>query len=216
MQCPAQDDTVSQDKKYQKVKSVHMQPQDPKSYILWSRKLAIKCKIDHQKDQNVMLPHKPDTMVKMPGQAIQKKVLKNKNCSNVDMQPQMPSYSDEQVRKPVTKYKYTYQKHQEQVICQDKQSQKTEQTVCEGQESPCTQCCNRQPVKPGMKNKDVQSKEPTTETKLSLCNDKQCQSTRCFKKFTRSDNIQSPVRPKYTDDKNCQFIWPVKPKSPCS
>ena len=129
------------------------------------------------------------------------------------MQPQKPIYSDEQLKKPVTKCKYKYQKHQEQVICQDKQIQETEQTVCEGQESPSTQCCNRWPVKPGMKHKDVWSKEPSAETKSSLCSDKLCQSTRCFKKFTRSDNIQSPVRPKYTDDKNCQFMWPVKPKS---
>ena len=64
-----------------------------------------------------------------------------------------------------------------------------------------------------MKNRDVQSKEAATETKSSLCSDKHCPSTKGFKKFTRSDNIQSPVRPKYTDDKNCQFMWPVKPKS---
>ena len=127
------------------------------------------------------------------------------------MQPQKPSHSDEHLKKLVTKYKY--KKHQEQVICQDKQSQETEQTVCEGQESPSTQCCNRQPGKPGMKNKDMWSKAPATETKSSLCSDKQYQSTGCFKKFTISDNIQSPVRPKYTDDKNCQFMWPVKPKS---
>ena len=30
---------------------------------------------------------------------------------------------------------------------------------------------------------------------------------------SRSDNIQSPMRSKYTDDKNCQFMQPVKPKS---
>ena len=57
----------------------------------------------------------------------------------------------------------------------------------------------------------MQPQEPATETKSSLCNDKQCQSTRCLKKFTKSDNIQIPVRPKYTDDKNCEFLWPVKP-----
>ena len=98
-----------------------MQPQEPKSYILQSRKPAIKCKKE-QKDQNVMFPHKPATMVKKPGQATQKKVLKNKNCSNVDMWPQKLSYIDEWLKKPVTKYKY--KKHQEHVICQDKQSQK--------------------------------------------------------------------------------------------
>ena len=55
------------------------------------------------------------------------------------MQPQKPSYNDEQLKKPVTKYKY--KKHQEQVICQDKQSQETKQTVYEGQESSSIQCC---------------------------------------------------------------------------
>ena len=75
------------------------------------------------KDQSVMLPHRPATMVKKPGQATQKKVLKNKNCSNVNMQPEKLSYSDEWLKKPVAKYKY--KKHQEQVICQDKQSQET-------------------------------------------------------------------------------------------
>ena len=64
-----------------------------------------------------------------------------------------------------------------------------------------------------MKNKDVQSKAPATETKSSLCSDKQCQSTRCFTKFARSDSIQGPVKPEYTDDRNCHFMQPVKPKS---
>ena len=84
--------------------------------------------------------------------------------------------------------------------------------MCEGQENPSTQCCHRCPVKPGMKNKDMWSQKPATETKSGLCSDKQCQSTGCFRRFTKSDNIQSPVRPKYTDDKNCQFMWPVKLK----
>ena len=67
-----------------------------------------------------------------------------------------------------------------------------------------------------MKNEDVWSREPETETKSSLCSDKNCQSTRCFKKFTRCVNTKSPVRPKPSDDKNChsvQFMWPVKPNS---
>ena len=85
--------------------------------------------------------------------------------------------------------------------------------MCEGQGSSSTQPCDRQPVKPGMKNKAVWSKGPATETKSSLCSHKQCQSKRCFKNFTRSDNIQSPVRLKCTNDKNCQFMHPVKPKS---
>ena len=106
---------ISKNKKYTYV------AQEPKSHILWSRKPAIKCRKD-QKDQNVMLPHKPDTMVKDRSNNPEK-VLKNKNCSNVDMQPQKPSYSDERLKKPVTKYRYKYKKHQEHIICQDKQSQ---------------------------------------------------------------------------------------------
>ena len=73
MQCPAQDDTVLQDRKCHKMKIAHMWPQEPKCYILQSGKLAIKCAKEHQKDQHVMLPHKPATMVKKPGQATQKK-----------------------------------------------------------------------------------------------------------------------------------------------
>ena len=191
MQCPAHDVMVLQDRKYQIMKSAHMWPQEPKGYVLQSSKPAIKCKKEHQQDQSVMPPHKPATMVKKPGQATQKEVLKNKNCSNVDMWPWKPRYSDEWSKKPVTKYMCKYKKHQEQVICQDKQSQEKEQTVCEGQESPSTQCCNRQPVKPGMKNRDMWLKEPATETKSSLCSDKQCQLTRCFKKFTRRFNMSS-------------------------
>ena len=101
------------------------------------------------------------------------------------MWPQKPNYSDVCPKKPALKYKYKYKKHQEQATCQDKQSQETDQSVHEGQKSPSTQCYNRQPVKPGMKNKDVWLRKPATETRSSLCNDKQCQSTRCFKKCTK-------------------------------
>ena len=99
MQCPAQGDIVLQDRKCQKMKHAHVWPQEPKGYVLQASKPAIKCKKEHQQDQSVMLPHKPVTMVKKPGQATQKKVLKNKNFSNVDMQPQKPSYSVEQLKK---------------------------------------------------------------------------------------------------------------------
>ena len=107
--------------------------------------IAVKKTSNQVQERAVMLPHKPDTVVKKPGQVTQKQVLKRKNFQFM------------------------------------------------------------LPVKPGMKHKDVWSKEPATETKSSLCSDKQCQSTRCLKKFTRSDNIQSPVRPKYTDDKNSVY-----------
>ena len=78
--------------------------------------------------------------------------------------------------------------------------------MCEGKKCPSTQCSERQPMKPIMKNKDVQSREPSTETKSSLCNDKNCQSTRCFKKSTRSVNTKSPVRLICNGDRNCQSV----------
>ena len=145
-----------------------MQPQKANSCELWSGKPAIKCKKEHKEDQIVMLPHKPATKMKKPSQATHKDVLQNKNCSNViivNMQPQMLSLSDEQFKKPATMYKYKYKKHQEEVICYDKQCQETKQSVCEGKKCPSTQCSDRWPVKPVMKNKDVQSREPATETK---------------------------------------------------
>ena len=161
-------------------------------------KPAIKCKKEHKIDHSVMLQHRQATKMKKS----QNDVLKNKNCSNVNMCLQKPSYSDVWLKKSALKYKY--KKHHEQVICQDKKTQETDQFVCEGQKSPSTQFYNRQPVTLDMKNKDVWLRKVATETKSGLCNDKQCKSTRCFKKFTRY--TQSPVRPKYTDDKNFQFM----------
>ena len=49
-----------------------------------------------------------------------------------------------------------------------------------------------------------------------LCKDKNCQSTRCFKKATRCFNIKIPMKPIYGDDKNCQsprFMQPEKPNN---
>ena len=55
-----------------------------------------------------MLPHKPATLVKKPGQATHNDVLQTKSCSNVNKQQQKPSYSDEQLKKPVIVYKKKY------------------------------------------------------------------------------------------------------------
>ena len=49
------------------------------------------------------------------------------------MQPQKPSLSEEQFKKPATMYKYKYNKHQEEVIHYDKLCQETKQSVI-GQE----------------------------------------------------------------------------------
>ena len=86
-----------------------MQPQKHKSCELQSGKPAIECKIEHKEDQIVMLPYKPATKVKKPGQATHKDVLQNKNCSNVNivnMQTQKPSLSDEHFKKLAAMYKY--------------------------------------------------------------------------------------------------------------
>ena len=100
-QCPVQADTVLDDRKCQKVKSVHMQPQKPTNCELWLRKPAIKCNQEHREDQIVMLSHKPATKVKKPGQAPHKEIVDNKNCSNVNIVnvwPQKPSLRDEQFK----------------------------------------------------------------------------------------------------------------------
>ena len=66
--------------------------------------------------------------LRKPGQATHKDVVQNKNHSNVNiinMWPRKPSLSDEQFKKPATMYKHKYKKHQEEVICYDKQCQET-------------------------------------------------------------------------------------------
>ena len=103
-------------------------------------------------------------------------------------------------------------KHQE-VIFHDKQCQETKLSVCEGKKWPSTRCSDR---KPAIENKDVQSREPATKTKSSLCRDRYCQSTRCFKKATRCSYTKSPEKPICGDDKNCQspqFMRPEKPNN---
>ena len=66
---------------------------------------------------------------------------------------------------------------------------------------------NMWPVKPEM---DVQSKEPQFIFKkkhVPLCSDKNCQSTKCYRK-------KSPVRTRCSNAKNCQStMWPNKPIS---
>ena len=212
-ECPAHISTVLDGRKYHKLKSAYMWPQKTKICELQSRKSAIKCKKEQKEDQIAMMPQKPATKIKNLGQATHKDILQNKNCSNVNIvniQPQKPSLSDEQFKKPATMYKYKYNKYHEEFISYDKQCQETKQSVCEVKKCPSIQCSDRKPV---MKNKDMMSRELATETKSSLCNDKNCQSTRCFKKFTRCVNAKSPVRPMCNDDKNCQsvqFIQPVE------
>ena len=60
MQCPAQEITVLQDRKCQKVESVHMQPQEPKSYKMQSRKPAIKNYSDDNKSSSPVRKEEDD------------------------------------------------------------------------------------------------------------------------------------------------------------
>ena len=141
-QCPTQTDTMLQKRKCHKVKSANIRSQK-------SRSCATKCKKEHKKDQIVMLPYKPATKVKKPGQETHKEVIQNKNCSNVNivnMQPQKASLNHEQFKKSATMYKYKYKKHPKEVIHYDKQWQETKQSVCEGKKCPSTQCYDRKPV----------------------------------------------------------------------
>ena len=62
-------------------------------------------------------------------------------------------------------------------------------------------------------------KKPVTKPNSSLCRDRNCQSTRCFKKATKDLYTKSTEKPRCGDDKNCQssqFMWPEKPPIPCS
>ena len=166
-----------------------------------------------QEDQMVMLPHMPATKVKKPGQASHEDVLQNKNSWNVNIvniQSQKASLHHEQFKKPATMYKYKYKKHQEEVIHYDKQCQETKQSVCEGKKS--TQCSDKKSV---IKNKDVQSREPVTERKSSLCRDKNCQSPQFVRpkkprshmwSVTKKTDVQlpKPAIRRLCNEKNCQ------------
>ena len=77
-QCPAQNDTLIQTRKYHKVKRENMRPQK-------SNNCAVRHRTEHKEVQNVMLPHKPEIKLKKPGQETYKEVLQNKNCSNINI-----------------------------------------------------------------------------------------------------------------------------------
>ena len=108
-----------------------------------------------QRGSNCYADTQASNKCERPGQATHKDVLQNKNCSNVNivnMQPQKSNLNQEQLKKPDAMYKYKNRKHQEEVILYDRQCQETKQSVCEDRRCPSTQCSNRQPVKPVMKN----------------------------------------------------------------
>ena len=73
---------------------------------------------------------------------------------------------------------------------------------------------NMRPQKPSWNHE--WSRKPATGTKSSLCRDRNCQSTRYFKKDTKHFYAKSPVKPRCGDDKNCQstqFIRSEKPNN---
>ena len=159
----AQEVTVLQDRKCQKMKRVHMWPQETKSYKMQSRKPAIKCKKEHQKDQSVVLPHNPATMVKKPGQTTQPKVLKNKNYSN-DNKSSSPVRKQEDDKN--CQFRGINEKSPKRTVCSDPKCQSAVKTVCSDKNCQET---NMQPVKAVPKGY------------RRLCKDKTCQSTRFYK-----------------------------------
>ena len=73
---------------------------------------------------------------------------------------------------------------------------------------------NIRPQKPSWNHK--WSRKSATGTKSSLCRDRNCQSTRCFKKATKCLYTKSLEKPRCGDDKNCQspqFMRPEKPNN---
>ena len=82
--------------------------------------------------------------------------------------------------------------------------------VCSEKNGQETKFIHMWPLKPEMKkSSNMQLPKPAVQYNYTgLCNDKNCQSTRCYKK-------KSPMRPMCGDDKNCQenqtiHMWPVK------
>ena len=119
---------------------------------------------------------------------------------------------DEQFKKAATRYKYKYWKHKREVICDDMKCQAPKKTVCDSKNCPSTQSSDMQPVKPAMKSEDLWLREPATKSHSGLYSDKNCHSTRYFRKISRR-----PIRLMCGDDKSCQTtlgsnMWPVQTK----
>ena len=88
-------------------------------------------------------------------------------------------------------------------------------SLCKGRKCPSTQCSDRQPVMPVMKNKDMQSREQQQkQNQVSVR--QELSSTRYCKKATRCLNTKITKKPICGDDKNCQspqFMREDKPNN---
>ena len=93
------------------------------------------------------------------------------------MQPQKPRSCELWSKQPAIKYKKSKQKKFKQVY--EEEDQKSQDSLYSEKKCKETKVVHKQSVKLGMKNKVVWSRE--SATKSSLCNDRNCQSTRCYK-----------------------------------
>ena len=124
----------------------------------------------------------------------------DKNCQITNMQPVKPQM-DVQLKKPA-KLKSSYKKKDElKYVYKNKNCQDTicecddfesQSTVRLCSDMNCQKITKMWTVMPEIMN--MQSSKPAIRR---VCNDKNCQSKRCYKK-------KIPVRPMYDYDKNCQ------------
>ena len=95
-----------------------------------------------------------------------------------------------------------------------KPGQPTYKQVLQNKNCSNNNIANMQLQKPSLNQENM--KKPATKPKSSLCRDRNCQSTRCFKKATKCLYTKSPEKPRCGDDKNCQspqFMRPEKPNN---
>ena len=183
--------------------------------------------LDVVQDNGSLIYSKADALVK---QKYKKSVPVSKLSDNVHsrgMQPPPMSRVQETEVNQCMKEKVPIQEEIQKQRCKanvyDNNCQFNNEAVCADKKCQATKCykkvakncqiTNMQQLKSEM---DMQSKEPAMQSSfkkkhISLCKDKNCQSTWCYGK-------KSPVRPVYSNDKNCQEIPNVqmRPKKPLS
>ena len=123
-----------------------------------------------------------------------------------------------QLEKPKIKCKQNHREDQitmlphKPVIKVTKPNQATQRSVSQGKN-----CQSPQFKWPEQSKSLMQLTQPVSVHQYKrLCHDKNCQSTRCFKKATGCLNTKIPEKSMCGDDKNCQspkFIWPEKPNN---
>ena len=128
----------------------------------------------------------------------------DKNCQETKhMQPVKPAMDMQSILRPA-KLQSSYKKKDQVKFIQVsmKDDLKSQSLMCSDKHCQENQNINMWSVKSQM---DMQSKEPAMQSSFKkkhvpLCRDKNCQSTRCYKKYEDT---------KY--DKNFQSMWPKKP-----